>query len=123
MLGCDENKPTAETYDNLILKSDQTVTLKGKASMEPYIKENQSALIFDGKPIFFQGDFKSINEDINGQSITVTGKLIKKRWPMFIYDPSTHKGPVPQGMPMPPGTDIEKESLYFVIESPHWKVN
>jgi hypothetical protein len=37
---------------------------------------------------------------------------------MFIYK----KGELSkQGMPMPPGTDIEKERIFFTIENPKWK--
>lgn len=37
---------------------------------------------------------------------------------MFHSEPSG--GASVQGIPVPPGTDIAKESIYYVIEDPIW---
>ncbi|MCF6312106.1 MAG: hypothetical protein L3J39_06620 [Verrucomicrobiales bacterium] len=114
-------------YSDLLAFDGKTIEIQGVAAIEPYIKENQSAVLVDGEPVFFLGNFKSIKSDVLGKNISVKGKLVKKRWPMFILEPRNwdlESGVFTgQGMPMPPGTDIEKESLYFVIESPQWKIN
>ena len=86
-------------------------------------KSNCFGIIVDGKDILFKGDFEPFKSGDLGKIIKVTGLLKKRNLPMFIWDDKKNpQGAMPQGMPMPPGTDIEKESLYYIIENPQWEI-
>ncbi len=107
-------------------KVSEMVHLVGTAAeLGDYLdKVNQPGIITeDGRQFIFRGNFTRFHRDMNGKKISVTGKLIKERKPMSIYDPAW--GPdyePPQMIPVPPGTDIEKASLVYAIEDPDWHV-
>jgi hypothetical protein len=84
-------------------------------------KANHPGIIVDGKEIIFRGDYVAVPPRIYGKRIKVTGNLKKQHLPMFIWDPKWGDGE-PQGIPMPPGTDIEKKSEYLIILNPKWEV-
>jgi hypothetical protein len=69
----------------------------------------------------FRGDYEELAEKDLGKKIKVTGKMVEGRLPMFIQS-KDWKGAVPQGIPMPPGTDLAKESRYFFIKDPQWEI-
>lgn len=86
------------------------------------MKEGRSCVIVDDICYYFIGEFKPVI-DVVGTEIVVEGVVVEKHWPMFIMTQEMKDGGlVPQGMPMPPGTDFEKESRYFAIESPTWRL-
>jgi hypothetical protein len=96
---------------------------EGIASSSPHIKENDPAVKVGDETIFLLGDKVAIPLDQVGQVIVVTGKVVKMRWPMFIWDfDKQGTDGVPQGMPMPPGTNIEKDSVYYGLEAVTWKL-
>jgi hypothetical protein len=101
-------------------KQKGSISLTGIASIlaDHSNKANCPGIIVDGEEYLFRGDFKDFGRDIIGKKVSVTGVIKKEKLPMFIYK----KGELPkQGIPMPPGTDIEKEKIFFTIENPKWK--
>lgn len=87
-------------------------------------KANCQGIIVQKQGILFKGDYKQFSTDLLGKRIKVAGVLKMRRLPMFIWDKTRRpNGPIPPGIPMPPGTDIEKESIYYVIEDPKWELN
>lgn len=74
----------------------------------------------------FKGDFQWFPKEILGQRIKVTGEMTVGHLPMFIRDPAELNKNRPRlwrsGMPMPPGTDLEKESRFYFIKDAHWLV-
>lgn len=95
-------------------------------------KANCQGITVNGNEILFKGKFFAIPNNTLGKKLKVTGILKKRNLPMFIWDKEKHPIPdgedgvvpliVGQGIPMPPGTNIEKESIYYVIQNPKWEV-
>jgi hypothetical protein len=85
--------------------------------------EKCHAISAQGKLIVLRGKYDHIDEGLIGKEISVTGVLEERRLPMFILDERKLRKNemVPQGIPMPPGTDIDKESLYYVVVDPEWR--
>ena len=86
-------------------------------------KTNCSGITVNGQEILFKGNYRAVPKEVMGKEIKVEGILKIGRLPMFIQDepPGPGKEAI-QGIPMPPGTDLEKESICYYIENPKWKV-
>jgi len=96
---------------------------EGVASISPHIKANSSAVKVGQETVFLFGQYRSIPADQVGNTIVVSGKLVKKRWPMFIWDYEKQgTSGMPQGMPMPPGTNLDRDSVYYGFLDPSWKL-
>ena len=86
-------------------------------------KSNCLGIIVDEQKVLFKGNFKSFKRGDLGRTIKVTGILKQEHLPMFIADEKRNsQKTIPQGMSMLPGTDIKKESLYYIIENPKWTI-
>ena len=103
-------------YDQFEKNIGKVCRVTGILREKAYIKENMPAIMLNDKPVFLFAD-KKIPQSLYGKHITVTGKIVLKRWPMFIYDPEAKLNETPQGMPMPKGTNIDKIDKYYVIEN------
>ncbi|MGC6458732.1 MAG: hypothetical protein ACON4R_10195 [Akkermansiaceae bacterium] len=84
-------------------------------------KSNAPSVQIGEVAYLFRGKFQKFSEADLGKKIKVTGTMVKGRLPMFIQS-KDWKGVVPQGIPVPPGTDIEKESLYYFVQDPKWEI-
>jgi len=101
------------------------IALEGIAAKLPDHSEKSdcAGVIVKGQNILFKGNYKSLRREDLGKKIKVSGVLKKKDSPMFIWDEKKNpNGVLPQGIPMPPGTDIEKERVYYIIENPIWEI-
>ncbi|GEM_PF-3549756 len=109
---------------NQSMFTEGNVELTGIASILPDNSEkvNRSGIIVGGEKILFRGEYKKFPEQTLGKRVKVSGILKKKNLPMFIWDFDKETEGVPCGIPVPPGTDIEKESIYYIIENPNWEI-
>jgi hypothetical protein len=84
-------------------------------------KANGPSVLIGDVAYLFRGDYQNFEGDDIGKKIRVTGAMEEGRLAMFILSPD-HEGVVRSGIPMPPGTDIEKESRYYFIKNPKWEI-
>ncbi len=90
----------------------------------PETKDQMSpGIVVNGRAIVFEGRYKMVDKGDYGKRIKVSGVAVRKHLPLFIFDEKKQSGDelVPQGISMPPGTDIEKEKVCYIIQDPKWE--
>ena len=107
----------------LHLANGQKIELVGIAAILPnhYEKQNGQGISTARGDFLFSGQFDSIPDSNIGARIQVAGIVRENRLPLFEHP--NDGSPAPQGIPVSKGTDIEKESVYFTIENPSWKLD
>ncbi len=126
LMGCAERDRSAKTVafqpQSQELVDGQQIELVGTAVIlaSHADKTMRRGISTSRGEFLFYGEYETIPEDPIGCRVRVTGTIRQKRLPMFEHP--NDGSPAPQGIPVPAGTDIEKLSVYFVIESPIWKL-
>ncbi len=126
-VGCTKSeREFAETKDNpqpdelFVDGSEFVITGKAVTLPDHANKANSQGVSTAKGDFLFSGSYSLCPKQLLGSKILVKGIIRKKRLPMFESD--NDGSPVPQGIPVPHGTDIEKESVYYVIENPVWEL-
>jgi hypothetical protein len=126
LAGCNSPTPTPTptplpTTDVKIFDG-QSINLVGQAIEIPdhANKSPGVGVLADHNEMLFAGEYRPVPAQVLGERIRVRGVLREKHLPMFHSIPGP--GEVPQGIAVPPGTDIAKESIYYVIENPVWEL-
>ena len=134
--GCTNQQAGTTADESPMTRSDETVALQeirgdwskrigtkvvvtGKAvnhKIGAYLLTNKGGIYIDlpethwPNELYFGGD--------NGETVTVTGTVVERNdLPVFIPNPNE---PQIQGIPVSEGTDLEKASKRFVLESVEW---
>jgi hypothetical protein len=94
----------------------QVVTLDGVA-------ENAklgALLLIGGSRTLWIDKLDAWPPDVHGKRVSVTGKLIERAdLPVFVHQDGE---PEMAGIPVPPGTDVEKASRRLLLTEARWKV-
>ncbi len=97
-------------------KLGQRITIEGIAENA---KLGALLLIGDDESIWIDG-LEAWPEDIRTKRVEVTGKVIERAdLPVFIQ---REDEPIMQGIPMPPGTDLDRASRRFLLAEAQWKL-
>ena len=101
----------------------QHIELSGIASVLPdhAEKRNSQGISTEQGDFLFSGQYDPLPDKLIGSRIHVTGEVREKHLPMFEHP--NDGSPAPQGIPVPKGTDINNESVYFTIENPIWQLD
>jgi len=123
--GCNKNtdgSQSSQTQSDTPLVDGQRIELVGIASVLPdhSNKANGHGISTGSGDFLFSGEYAPLPDKLKGSRIQVTGVVREQHLPMFEHP--NNGSPAPQGIPVPKGTDIEKESLYFTIENPDWQL-
>jgi hypothetical protein len=65
-------------------------------------------------------DLDAWPEGVRGKRVQVTGKMVQRSdLPVFVQ---RAEEPLMAGIPVPPGTDLEKARRRFLLAEPRWKL-
>ena len=96
-------------------KLGQVITVEGKAE-----DAKLGALLDQGADMIWIDGLDAWPRDLRGKHVRVTGKVVQRSdLPVFIHQEGE---PEMQGIPVPPGTDMEKARRRFLLAEARWKV-
>ena len=125
--GCNQmnegSQSTESGSETSALVIGKKIELVGFAAVLPNHSEKQNGqgISTANGEFLFSGQYDHIPDSLLGLRIKVIGVVRENQFPMFEHP--NDGSPAPAGIPVPNGTDIEKESIYFTIENPSWELD